>query len=186
VFCCIIWQPLYINKLICVKNHYFQRNLLWTICTVFADSVFIFFWIQKDVQDVPGVENYFILFIPMFCLNLCCECWVRTEYIVPCDWFVGAMGNCENGVPASSCPSVRPRGTTRLPRDGFSWNVTFEYFFENQSRNIKRHWHLTRWTDTAREDPCTFMTVSRWILLRMRSLSDKSCRENQKQTFYVQ
>jgi hypothetical protein len=28
----------------------------------------------------------------------------------------------------SVCPSVLPHGTTRLPLDGFSWNLIFEYF----------------------------------------------------------
>jgi hypothetical protein len=32
---------------------------------------------------------------------------------------------------------------------------------------------------TLREDVCNFMTVSRWIIFRMRSVSDKSCREKQ-------
>ena len=33
------------------------------------------------------------------------------------------------------------------------------------------------------EDLCTFMIISRWILLRMRNVSDKSCRENQNTHF---
>jgi len=32
---------------------------------------------------------------------------------------------------------------------------------------------------TLHEDLCTFMIASRWILLRKKSGSDKSCRENQ-------
>jgi hypothetical protein len=44
--------------------------------------------------------------------------------------------------------------------------------------------HLRRVTDTSHEDVFTFMT-SCWILLRMRNVSDKSCRENQN-IFYVQ
>jgi hypothetical protein len=32
-------------------------------------------------------------------------------------------------------------------------------------------------TGTLHEDLCTFI-ISRWILFRMRSISDKSCREN--------
>jgi hypothetical protein len=31
---------------------------------------------------------------------------------------------------------------------------------------------------TLREDICTFMILCHWILLRMRNISDKSCREN--------
>jgi hypothetical protein len=37
-----------------------------------------------------------------------------------------------------------------------------------------------------REYFCTFMIISYWILLRMRNVSDKSCREKSKHTFYVQ
>jgi hypothetical protein len=35
---------------------------------------------------------------------------------------------CEKRLLASSCLWVRPHGTTRLPLDGFSWNLVFEYF----------------------------------------------------------
>ena len=28
----------------------------------------------------------------------------------------------------SFCPSLRPHGTTRLPPDGFSWNLVFDFF----------------------------------------------------------
>jgi hypothetical protein len=34
-------------------------------------------------------------------------------------------------------------------------------------------------TSTLHEDLCTCVIVSRWILVRMRNVSDKSCRENQ-------
>jgi hypothetical protein len=37
---------------------------------------------------------------------------------------------------------------------------------------------------TLHEDPCTFMIISRWILLGMRNVSDRICIENQN-TFYV-
>ena len=36
--------------------------------------------------------------------------------------------NCEKRLLASSCLSVRPHGTTRLPLDGFSFNLIFEDF----------------------------------------------------------
>jgi len=43
---------------------------------------------------------------------------------------------------------IRPHGTTRLPMDGFSWNLLFEYLFENLSRKSKLHYNLTRITGT--------------------------------------
>jgi len=36
---------------------------------------------------------------------------------------------------------------------------------------------------TLHEDVCTFMVISRWILLSTRNISDKSCTENQKAYF---
>ena len=38
---------------------------------------------------------------------------------------------------------------------------------------------------TLHENLFKFMIISHWILLRMRNVSDKSCRENQN-TFYAQ
>jgi hypothetical protein len=38
-------------------------------------------------------------------------------------------------------------------------------------------------TDTSHEDLCTLMIISRSFLLRMRTVLDKSCRENQKTRF---
>jgi len=36
---------------------------------------------------------------------------------------------------------------------------------------------------TSHEDQCTFLTISHSALLRMRNVSDKSCRENQNTHF---
>ena len=56
-------------------------------------------------------------------------------------------------------------------------------------------WYLNIFRKSAEEIPvllkvflegiCTFMFISRWVLLRMRNISDKNCTENQN-TFYVQ
>jgi hypothetical protein len=74
--------------------------------------------------------------------------------------------------------SIRPHGTTWLRPKFYIW-----VFFENLSRKFKFHWNLTRTTGTLHENLRTFMTVTRWVLLRMRNVSDKSCRENQNTHF---
>jgi hypothetical protein len=56
-------------------------------------------------------------------------------------------------------------------------------FFENLSRKFKYSWNLTRITRTLHEDQCTFVVISRPVLLRVRNVSDKSCRENQSTHF---
>jgi hypothetical protein len=72
---------------------------------------------------------------------------------------------------------------------GTYWTIFVEVdilgFLENLTRKFKFHQNLTRIAGTLHEELCTFMIISRLILLRMRNVSDKSCRENQN-TFCVQ
>jgi hypothetical protein len=78
--------------------------------------------------------------------------------------------------------SVCPYGTNQLPLDRFSWNLIFEYF-SKICREIKCHENLTRITGTLHEHTCTFMIISRSVPLRVRNVSDKSCRQNQNTHF---
>ena len=75
------------------------------------------------------------------------------------------------------CPSIRPHGT--------SWmfiKLCFIIFSKicRENSSFVQIWHKK---GTLLEDLCTFMPISRWILLRMRNVSDKSCRENQNTHF---
>jgi hypothetical protein len=72
------------------------------------------------------------------------------------------------------CPFVPPHGTTRLPLDRFSRNLVFEEFWGKSVQKFKCHYNWTKITGTLREDLCTYMIISRWILRRMRNFSDKS------------
>jgi hypothetical protein len=83
--------------------------------------------------------------------------------------------NCEKWLLTLSCLSVRPHGTTRLQLEGFSW-IWYLNIFSKISREFNFHYNLTRITGALHKDLCTFMKISRWILLRMRHVSD---RENQ-------
>ena len=53
------------------------------------------------------------------------------------------------------------------------------------SRKSKFHYKRARKTDTSHGDQCqyTFFIPSRSVLLRMRNVSEKSCRENQNTHF---
>jgi len=87
----------------------------------------------------------------------------------------------------SSCRSVRPHRTTRLPLDGFSWNWYLSIFFENLSRKFKFLYNMTKITVTLHEELCTPMITFRSITFIMRNVSDKSCRGNKKKhAFYAQ
>ena len=48
---------------------------------------------------------------------------------------------------------------------------------------MKSHYNLTRIMGALHEDVCIFMIISCLILLRMRSVLDKSCGENQNTHF---
>ena len=58
--------------------------------------------------------------------------------------------------------------------------MTFDIsgFFENVEKKLQFHYTLTRITGTLHEDLRTFMINPRSILLVMRNVSDKNCREN--------
>jgi len=87
----------------------------------------------------------------------------------------------------SSCLYVVLHGTTRLPLDGFFlWNLVPEYFFFGGGicwGNLKFLSNLTSTKGTVHEDRCTFMIISRWIILRMKNVLGKSGRRSQNTHF---
>jgi len=55
--------------------------------------------------------------------------------------------------------------------------------FLKSLRKISFHENLKRMTGTLREDLHKFMIMSRSVLLRMKNVSDKICKENQNSHF---
>jgi len=80
---------------------------------------------------------------------------------------------------ASSRFSVCPYGSIRFPIDGFSLNLKSEYFSKICRENSSFIKNLTRITGTLHEDQYTFFITLPLILVRMRNISHKTCRENQ-------
>ena len=80
------------------------------------------------------------------------------------------------------CLSVHPHGTTRLPLDGFPWNLMFYYFrkfvkkIQVSLKSDKNNGYFT-WRPTYFYDRIWLK-----IILRIRNVSDK-CRENQNTHF---
>jgi len=56
--------------------------------------------------------------------------------------------------------------------DNFEFDIW--EFIENLPRKFELHWNLTRITTTIQEDQYTSLIVSRWVILRMRNISDKT------------
>jgi endoglucanase Acf2 len=79
--------------------------------------------------------------------------------------------------------SVCQCGITWLPPDRFLWNF-MSVFFESLSRKFEFRWTLTWMTGTLHEDQYTFLIISHSFLLRMKNVSDKSCKENQN-TYFI-
>jgi len=100
------------------------------------------------------------------------------------DVFYSLSQNCEKRLVAASCLSVCPHGTTRLLLDGFFkiWYLSnFRKSVEKIPIFLKNR---TRITGILHEDQYTFFIISRPVLLKMRIISDKNCKENQN-IFYV-
>jgi hypothetical protein len=90
--------------------------------------------------------------------------------------------NCEKR-PSASCSSVCPSAWYNFATTGQIFMKFYtRVLFGKLSRKFKFNWTLTI-TDTWHADLCTFMKISRWILLRMRNVSGKICRENQNKAF---
>ena len=58
-----------------------------------------------------------------------------------------------------------------------------EYLFENLLRKFRFHQNYARIPNALHEDQYTILITSRSVLLRIRNVSDKSCRENQNTHF---
>ena len=88
----------------------------------------------------------------------------------------------------SVCPpirqSVRPSAWNNpAPTERIFTKYDIWGFFENLSGKLKYHLNLTRITGTLHEDQYTFSIISHSVVLRMRNVSDKGCRENQNKHF---
>ena len=76
-------------------------------------------------------------------------------------------------------PFTRPREQMDTQWMDFHEIWYLKIFFENVYRKFKFDLYLRRITSTLHEDPCKLLVTWRWILLRMRNISDEICRENQ-------
>jgi hypothetical protein len=89
--------------------------------------------------------------------------------------------SCEKRLLASSCLSVRMEKLGSQRTDFHEiWNLRiFREYVEKVLVWLKSDNN----NGTLHEDLCTFMTISRWILPRIRNVSDRHCRENQNTHF---
>jgi len=87
---------------------------------------------------------------------------------------------CVMSVRVSVCPSA---WNSSAVTERILMKFGILAFLENLWRKFDFDYNLSIITGTLREDLSTYMIISRWILLRMRTVSDKSCRENHNTQF---
>jgi hypothetical protein len=73
--------------------------------------------------------------------------------------------------------------TNSAPTGRIFMKFRISEFFKYMSRKLKFYQNLRRIMDTLLEDLCTYMIISRWILVRMWNFSDEICEENQNANF---
>ena len=74
-------------------------------------------------------------------------------------------------------PFLRPHNSAPTGRKYIKFDIIG--FFENLFRKFKFHENRTTITGTLHEHQYTFSIISRSVLLTMKNVSDKQCRENQ-------
>jgi len=96
--------------------------------------LYMFIKIQGDSGHTMGRRGIFFLLLFPPDLNICS---------IPVFHFLGAFANWRKGnicfvtcIRQSIHLSVSPHGTTRLPLDGFSWNLVFKYFSKTSVEKI--------------------------------------------------
>jgi hypothetical protein len=78
-----------------------------------------------------------------------------------------ALSQIREKATITSVMSVRPHGTTRLSLDGFSLNLILGFFSEKSVQNVQGSLKYT------------YFSIFHSVPLRMKNVSEKSCRENQ-------
>ena len=100
--------------------------------------------------------------------------------------FLGAFAKLRKATISFVMPvrlSVRPHRTTRLPLDGFSWNLIFEDITKIYLEKIKVSLKSDNNNGYCTCRPIYIFIISRSFLLRIRNISYKRCRENQNAYF---
>jgi len=82
----------------------------------------------------------------------------------------------------SVCPST---WNSSAPTGQILVKFDISVFFYHVLGKLDFHYNLTRITGTVHEVQYTFLIITPAMLIGMRNVSDKSCRENQKTNFIL-
>jgi hypothetical protein len=150
----------------------------------FFHSSFTFSYVTYILTYLVTYITYFP-YLLTFCLTL--NTWPNDHGLIhKLDMFLVAYAILQKatiGFIISVCSSVCLHGITHLPLDRFSWNLIPPPKKKSLEKIQVEDWSLSGILGTLLEDICTIMIVSHQVLLRMRNVSDNSCRENQTTHF---
>jgi hypothetical protein len=119
----------------------------------FASIVRTLYW-KKDFRYILNISvRFVVLFI--------CQSYVLWSGF---EDFLGAFAKLRKSA-INFVMSVRAQGTTRLPLDGFSWNLILEDFSKIYRENSSFIKNLTRIKGTVHEDQCTFLSYLAYFFL---------------------
>jgi hypothetical protein len=140
---------------------------------------------KRNLRKKTKVKvKFFIKIVPVFLHAILATMRIPIpvvfSYLPPSPYFLGAFAKLRKAtigfvmyVRLSVRPSIEQLGSPgRILMKFDIWT-----FFENLSR--KSSCILTRITGTLYEAQYIFLIICRWVLLRMRTISNKWCRENQ-------
>ena len=114
-----------------------------------------------------------------WCTTLVAFCVVTLQFD-----FLGAFTKLQQGTISfiiSVCLSVQSICLEQLDSYWIDFHEIWYFRIEFVEKIFRCHSNQTRITGTLHEDVCMFV-ISCWILLCMRNISDKSCREEQIKT----
>jgi hypothetical protein len=102
------------------------------------------------------------------------------------DTVSGAFANLRKAI-ISFVMSFRPSAWQKksAPTGRIFMTLIFEEFSQICRENSSYQQNLKRITCNSHEDQCTFLIISHLILLRMRNISDKSCRKSENTHFML-
>ena len=167
-----------VSDKICTENQntHFVFNVFFfsKIVCLLDNLIFEHFWkiYQENLSFIEVKQEYRVLYMKT---NI--HFWSYLAHLF-LEWEMFQTKVVEKTKTHILCSVILPRKLCCLLD-----NLIFEHFWKNLSRKFEFYWGQTRITGTLYDGQHTFLIISRWVLLRMRNVSDKSCTENQNTHF---
>jgi hypothetical protein len=134
-------------------------------------------YVKKSQYVNSAIFNCILVIkLPSF-LTFLCHNFLSCSTVDKLLYFLGTLANCEKRLLASSCLSVR------MEQLGSHWTdfheIWYLWIFRKSVEKIQDSLKSDKNKGYFTWRPKSLFIIPRSFLLRMRNVSDKSCRENQ-------